>query len=404
MGGFIGQTDNLARTANTGVRSADDVISNSRSWLGLGGIQTDEIAKDVAALAVTDPKAAADLLEGVKGRLSVSQRQALTADLGEAMASQQKKLAEGNLPAGMSKGQRDLALDLTQIALDVVGLADPTPVSDGLNGVISLFRGDFLGAGISAVSMVPYIGDAAKLGKLGSWGKTVANAAELVAKSGADSAIGRQMLPVLRQIGAAIDAIPGKVLDSLPASARRQLGDIAATIDGALAKVDGKFGLSRLDHPRTTPTGEIGGKPSGTRKVNEPNAGIEQKRGLARENESADILAREGFQVHQLKDGELSPADMQARRLNPSKNPDYMIEGNVFDGYAPRVGSPLSARDGIADKVGKGQTERVVVNLGDADITRAQLEDALRQKPVEGLIEAIVIGKDGQVGRINLGG
>ncbi|MDO5088132.1 MAG: hypothetical protein Q4D74_11090, partial [Comamonadaceae bacterium] len=70
--------------------------------------------------------------------------------------------------AGAAKPKADevdvgeLALDLTQIGLDIVGIFDPTPISDGSNALISLFRGDFLGAGLSAVSMIPYVGDAAK--------------------------------------------------------------------------------------------------------------------------------------------------------------------------------------------------------------------------------------------------
>ncbi|MCF6253008.1 MAG: HNH endonuclease [Methylococcaceae bacterium] len=54
----------------------------------------------------------------------------------------------------------ELKLDLAQAALDVAGIADPTPISDGLSGLMSLARGDFIGAGLSLVSMVPYAGDA----------------------------------------------------------------------------------------------------------------------------------------------------------------------------------------------------------------------------------------------------
>ena len=68
----------------------------------------------------------------------------------------------------------ELALDVTQMALDIVGLVDPTPISDGVNGLISLGRSDWLGAGISAVSMIPYVGDAAKLGKLGRYADNTA--------------------------------------------------------------------------------------------------------------------------------------------------------------------------------------------------------------------------------------
>lgn len=132
---------------------------------------------------------------------------------------------------GLTAEQKSLILDLGQLALDVVGLADPTPVTDGLNGLISLFRGDFLGAGISAVSMIPYIGDAAKLGKLGKWGDTVLAVTEMAAKN-ADFA--KVAEPLLKKIDEAIDAIPGNVFDNLPASARQTLQQIQTKIDDVL--------------------------------------------------------------------------------------------------------------------------------------------------------------------------
>ncbi|HEX8558040.1 MAG TPA: HNH endonuclease [Pyrinomonadaceae bacterium] len=57
----------------------------------------------------------------------------------------------------------ELKLDLAQAAIDVAGIADPTPISDVVGAGLSLFRGDFVGAGLSLISAVPYAGDA--LGK-----------------------------------------------------------------------------------------------------------------------------------------------------------------------------------------------------------------------------------------------
>ena len=69
------------------------------------------------------------------------------------------------------------------MTFDVIGIFDPTPISDGVSsGSMSLFRGDLVGAGISLVSMVPYIGDLAKAGKLGKWSRTVDNLISLAAK------------------------------------------------------------------------------------------------------------------------------------------------------------------------------------------------------------------------------
>lgn len=56
--------------------------------------------------------------------------------------------------------EREKQLDALQAVVDVAGIADPTPISDAVSAGMSLGRGDYLGAGLSVVSMVPYFGDA----------------------------------------------------------------------------------------------------------------------------------------------------------------------------------------------------------------------------------------------------
>ncbi|QTD45484.1 DNA/RNA non-specific endonuclease [Ottowia testudinis] len=119
----------------------------------------------------------------------------------------------------------ELALDLTQIGLDIAGLIDPTPISDGANGLISLARGDWLGAGISAVSMVPYIGDAAKLGKLGRYAQTVAKAVDLAK---ANPAIAQRLGPAMEKLREAFGHV---ALDKLPQSMRQALEPIKTKLD-----------------------------------------------------------------------------------------------------------------------------------------------------------------------------
>ena len=69
-------------------------------------------------------------------------------------------------------------LDGIQGALDVVGLIPVFgEIADGINGVVSLARGDYVGAALSFVSMVPVVGDA-----IGKGGK----AARFIAKKGDD--------------------------------------------------------------------------------------------------------------------------------------------------------------------------------------------------------------------------
>ena len=77
----------------------------------------------------------------------------------------------------------ELALDLTQVALDIVGIFEPTPFADGANTLISIGRGDWFGAITSAAGIIPYVGDAAKLGKLGRWAETVAKAVDAAASN-----------------------------------------------------------------------------------------------------------------------------------------------------------------------------------------------------------------------------
>lgn len=56
--------------------------------------------------------------------------------------------------------------ELLELLLDLLGTLDPTPVSDAMAALLSLRRGDLLGAGISlAGAFVPFFGDAAKLAK-----------------------------------------------------------------------------------------------------------------------------------------------------------------------------------------------------------------------------------------------
>jgi len=47
-----------------------------------------------------------------------------------------------------------------KIVVDAAGFVDPTPVSDAIGGVMSLAEGDMIGAGLSVISMIPYLGDA----------------------------------------------------------------------------------------------------------------------------------------------------------------------------------------------------------------------------------------------------
>ncbi|MGH9903187.1 MAG: RNase A-like domain-containing protein, partial [Pyrinomonadaceae bacterium] len=127
--------------------------------------------------------------------------------------------------AALDDEKRELLLDITQIGLSIVGIFEPTPFADGADGIISLFRGDFLGAGISAASMIPYVGDLAKLGKLPKFVKIIERVVNIAR---ADARFAAQLRPALRALKETLDAVP---LDSLPASAREQIVALRNKID-----------------------------------------------------------------------------------------------------------------------------------------------------------------------------
>ncbi len=99
-----------------------------------------------------------------------------------------------NLPgSGKSGGGM---MDMMQTGLDAIGVMDPTPIADGLNAGISVARAftdpanagrHLVNAGVSAVSMIPYIGDLAKVFKYGGKGAKAAKAGEEAAQAGSQS-------------------------------------------------------------------------------------------------------------------------------------------------------------------------------------------------------------------------
>jgi len=100
---------------------------------------------------------------------------------------------------------RDLSLDLAQIVFDIAGIVDPTPICDGTNTIISVARGDWLGAGLSAAGMIPYVGDLAKAGKFPKYLKTV----ELVIRLAVESAeAARIFAPLMQRLDNALDLLP----------------------------------------------------------------------------------------------------------------------------------------------------------------------------------------------------
>jgi hypothetical protein len=129
---------------------------------------------------------------------------------------------------GLSAEEQELLLDIAQMALDLAGIVDPTPVSDGTSMVISLGRGDLAGAGISAIAMVPLLGDLAKAGNLGRWAETVSRA---VSAARRNARLAQRMRPTLKAIADLVDLLPRH---ALPPAARAAVDRISRELHDLL--------------------------------------------------------------------------------------------------------------------------------------------------------------------------
>jgi uncharacterized protein YukE len=158
-----------------------------------------------------------------------------------------------------------------------------------------------------------------------------------------------------------------------------RMGDAIEAVKKLLSRLRGRG--NGVTNPSGKP--DPGRKPHGKRTEARPNK--KQDRALRRENESADALAQQGYDVEQ----------------NPppkpnGKEPDYRIEGEYFDNYAPETNNLDNMRTKLSKKVADDQAARLVLNLDDTSRSAAEVADMLRRKPIAGLEQMLVV-KDGKV-------
>ncbi|HJZ59378.1 MAG TPA: hypothetical protein VKE74_30820, partial [Gemmataceae bacterium] len=99
----------------------------------------------------------------------------------------------------------ELGKDLLEMALDLVGCFDQTGISDAASALLAFSRGHWFDAGLSAIGIIPAIGDLAKAGKLPKYLKTIEKVVLLTERS-AEAA--RFLLPALRKLEQALSWLP----------------------------------------------------------------------------------------------------------------------------------------------------------------------------------------------------
>lgn len=78
------------------------------------------------------------------------------------------------------------------------------------------------------------------------------------------------------------------------------------------------------------------------------------------------------------------------------KNPDFRIDGEIYDNYAPTGSSPEWIFQRVEAKIKSGQTQRVVINLDGSKVDLEALRVCFEKYPMSGLRHVLVV-KDGSV-------
>lgn len=176
---------------------------------------------------------------------------------------------------------------------------------------------------------------------------------------------------------------PGAVLTN-PEDVESDIARYRSWRDDALARLDelGPRGIGDNNPPEPF---RIFPNLSGRRAKISERDDPETRRGLYRENESADLIYADGYDVEQ------SP------RVEGRTNPDYLIDGKIFDNYAPMTANLRTIRDTVVKKVETNQAKNIILNLRDSKLTQLDIELLFGINPVEGLEELWIIDRNGKI-------
>lgn len=279
----------------------------------------------------------------------------------------QSKLNKPDLN-GLTPEQKELVLDLLDVGLSVAGIFDPTPISDGAGAGLALSRGDFWGAGINVVGMIPYLGDLAKLGKLPKLVKIIENVVNM-AKT--DAKFAKAVEGLLGKMKSVLGGIPpGKLPDPL-----------REAVEAMKKKIDEFFAARKV--------GKLTIEPGRTLS--------------ASEQKIADKLVAEGKNV-------TARVESTAKGV---KNPDFEVNGVVteFKHVSDLKGAdPERLSKGLSGRIldGASQAKHVILDVADQPgMTKEIAERAVRRAfgrqaqlvragdlPAAKITEVRIIGKD----------
>ncbi len=275
----------------------------------------------------------------------------------------------------------------------------PEPVTKGIAAILTLFLVVYLGLGpmramVNAGELLLEDAERAKTSEelreagqrfgrvLGENGMRVLLLLATAALSGQSGLVGRG--PRLPGFGQAA------LLSSVRLGVRLEAaGQVSTVVVGAKELVVGLAptavaanALGQGGGARPPKKGSLTGKPT------EPGANEKNPdgiRAIERENESARLLADNGYDVEQ------NPVPIGR------KKPDYKINGDYYDCLAPSTPNARNIASRIQkEKVDLGQADKIILNLEDSSVTIEAMKKQLLDWPIPRLKEVIAI-KDGKL-------
>ncbi|MCD1261733.1 hypothetical protein B5M42_023300 [Paenibacillus athensensis] len=123
------------------------------------------------------------------------------------------------------------------------------------------------------------------------------------------------------------------------------------------------------------------------------NADHATKQSLELENDAADCLAKKGYEVEQ------NPRIQKSDGIDPNRDPDFRVEGKIFDCYSPTENKTIRGIwSEVQEKVvNKQQTKNVVINLKNWSGDTSALLEQFKQWEIAGLEEVLAVTKNGDV-------
>jgi len=242
---------------------------------------------------------------------------------------------------------KQLLLDLGQMILDLAGIIDPTPISDGTNALISAGRGDWFGAGISAIAMVPLLGDLAKAGKLGRWAQTVEKTVLVMRRN---VRFAERARPLLRRLDTLLGQVPTQLL---PEAARPLVKRLRDRIDEVFVRAAPPVRRKLLERYWRQWESYIDGI---SLPPLAPNEGVLWARLPDGAEHAKTIAASDGMKTLEMQLGPLRVEEryrLAVAQLTQLMGDSRLVQGEIWDQFGRKVWEKLSRRyaEGLSGRV-----------------------------------------------------